>query len=384
MKRRAAAVVAVIAAAFGVHAVTQPPATHYPRRAFYGRLGTDGSPILRGGVVQPGAADSAARFDVVVLDAPPMLLRPEIAEALKKRNPRMTLLALVNTSLAWNNPRPPLGDSLTELNARRYRLARESGAILRSRSGREWTPNLDLSNHLFAVKLAEMDAEALGVPGVDGLFCDWSCPTITWTQTPRDSVDYRRAGWDSHRDWSRAYTEGHRLYAMTLRRLAGSKYLVGNGGPSGERDLWNGWMRENFPNQNGGTWQSNMEQTPWGDPGYLADDSLYVQPSLNFLSSVSLKASEPWRGVSTNLDDEDASRLRLGLASASLAGGVHVFVKAPLLRDWWPQWYPEYDQDFGTPERESWKNGSAWSRDFAKTYVLVSRDGLNAIMEAKR
>mgnify|MGYP000856752312 CR=1 FL=1 len=349
------------------------PATHYPRLAFYGRLATNGAPILRGGVIVPSAVDSAARFDVVVLDAPVLMLAPKIAAALKDSNPRMTLLALVNSGLAWNNPRPPMGDSLTELNACRYRLARESGAILRSRTGREWSPNLDLSNHVFAVKLAELDARALEDVNVDGLFCDWSTPTIAWTQTPRDSIDYRRAGWDSHRDWCRAYVEGHRLYAMTLRRLAGSKLLVGNGGPSGERDLWNGWMRENFPHQNGGDWYANMVQTPWGDHGYLADESLYVQPSLCFLSS-----------IETGDSLADLRTLRLGLASASLTNGVHVMVKAPLLRDWWPRWFPDYDADFGAPDGPAEPNGDTWSRRFAKGYVLVDTRTKTGTLEKAR
>lgn len=337
---------------------TSMQSIHYPRRAMYAKVVGSGAPFIRKGLLDEAVCDTAARFDVLVLDAPPILARPDIVEAIRKRNPSITLLAFLAVHSLWENPHPGLGDTLTDHAWLRWALARRMDGFLWNTRGRLFNVNLDLSDHRVALAMAELDAKAASP--ANGLFLDTFCTGILWAQSPGDSIDLRRAGWDTAKDFDRAWREGHRIYLERLRQLVGDKLLVCNCGPSGERDVANGWMRENFPLQNGGDWSANMVRTPWGDPGYLADDTLYQAPTLNFLSTIESPDSV------TN-----HRRLVFGLASATLAGGVHVLVPPKTLRAWNPRWFSEYDIDLGNPLGPARQEWATWVRYFEHGAVVV-------------
>lgn len=337
-------------------------AIHYPRRSLDLSIRGDGSPMIRAdGTLDLARCDSAARYDIVIADADPLVARPDIAAAIVKRNPQVILLAYL-AGAVWDNPHPGLGDTTTSLWRLRYRLVRDMGALLYNQRGDLWSyaDNVDRSNHRAMLALADLDARAAAVPGVAGLFLDTLCPTIwSWVQSPSDSIAYRSAGYVCGPDWDHAYQEGHRLYVERLRERVGAKLLVGNCGPSGPRDVLNGWTRENFPNQNGGSWATNMLAFN-GDPGYLQDCELYRQPSLMGMSA-------PYTGV----EWYDRQRFLFGFASATLGDGTFAMIGRDhrLAQFDWP---PEYDIDLGTPLSKAFRSGSStWRREFSRGYVEV-------------
>ena len=335
--------------------------THYPRRYLDLQITGTGYPVLdSAGALRPLVLDSIARYDVVVADAGPLRERPDIAAALAKRNPNLIVLAYL-AGQVWNNPHPGLGDSTTYLYAKRWSLVRDYGALLYDTTGRPWGSdgnydNVDRANHRAMLALADLDATCL-VPGVSGLFLDVFTPTILWQQYAGHQIDYRRAGYETLGDWDRAFHEGHRIYAERLRKLVGDALLVGNGGPSGERDVLNGWMREGFCYQNGGTWDTNM--LAFGsDPGYLRDGGLYRQPALMFLSS--------WAPANPK---QARKEFLFGLASASLGDGCYQQFAAGPRTTGFP-WPPEYSMDLGAPLTPAFRTGTwKWRREFERGYV---------------
>ena len=72
---------------------------------------------------------------------------------------------------------------------------------------------------------------------------------------------------------STAWSAATDTMASRLRaRAGGSAVLVGNCGRGNKYAWFNGWMRENFPYQQGGTWYSNMLGDV-GSRGYLRDEA---------------------------------------------------------------------------------------------------------------
>src|SRR5262249_35418005 len=131
--------------------------------------------------------------------------------------------------------------------------------------------------------------------------------------------------------------------------------LVGNCGPSSQHETYNGWMRENFPFQQGGTWYSNM----LGDVssrGYLADDRDYVQPPHNWILSATVLD-----GVN-EYDPINTRRVRYGLASSALGDGVAAFCPGKSInlapyQDWW---YDEYAVDLATGTSSESQTCTGW------------------------
>lgn len=184
----------------------------------------------------------------------------------------------------------------------------------------------------------------------DGCFLDETCVTgIRWTQSLGDSIDFRRAGYESYDAWESAYRAGWATFYVALRNKLNAKevmpnaetrpgqhelpmpslpigaahavtgaahptntrsIIVGNCGPVGDPAA-NGWMVENFPHQRGGTIAE-----------YLARDTTYTQPTLNWLSV--------WNGT--------PETMRYALGVACLGNGVAAFPWSPedAARGFWP------------------------------------------------
>ena len=343
----------------------EPPVArtiHYPRRYLPLQLNGAGEPCIKAGILDSAFCDTVSKYDIVIANAAVLKARPDLPAYLKHKNPGMILLAYLAGSV-WENPHPAIGDTNTDLAWARWRVVRDHNAFLWGTNGSyldAWA-NRDFADHRMALDLAAVDATAL-VPGVDGLFLDSFMVSVLWEQSAADSVDYVRAGFACLTDWDHAYREGHRIYVERLRGLVGGSLIVGNGGPSGERDVLNGWMREGFPDQNGGTWESNM--VAYGsDPGYLGDG--YVKPTLNLLVSTA-SAYPEW----------DRQRFLFGLASATLGEGAFALVGDASPGGPNPanviQWPPEYDMDLGVPYGPARKLGSGiWFRAFSHGAVFV-------------
>ena len=115
-------------------------------------------------------------------------------------------------------------------------------------------------------------------------------------------------------------------------------------------------MRENFPNQQGGSWYSNM----LGDVssrGYLQDDRDYLQPAHNWILSIA--AGTP----GSEYQSSSTARVRFGLASGALGEGVHAFGpgnRAVLEAPYHEWWYDEYAVDLSTGRSSESLQHTGW------------------------
>lgn len=356
----------------------------YPRTSVYGfcRGGhSDGWPLRNpDGSLNDAQLDLHARYSVVVLDAAPLLWYPEIAEALKKRNPAMTLLLFNTAHAVWNNPSAGAEDFAHQ----RWLALAHYGekAFVWAKDGRLFPGcNVNFAHWAVPWALSHHDARAIAETGVmpswdrtralaDGLFLDLCCPTLAWMQTPEQQFDFVRAGFPDFPSFERAWQNGRRAYVEGLRWHIGDKLLVGNCGPGSDPDVFNGWCREAFPAQNGGTWESNMVGTApgiWPGPGYLLDGERYLRPPLSFLNI-----------IATGNHAEDERRLRFVLASATLGEGCGVIVPPPdeaghpAIRGMVDIWIPEMDLNLGAPAGTAvLANDGRWTRSFEHGLVEV-------------
>jgi hypothetical protein len=352
----------------------------FPRLGQYSSAAGGGGPYLRAdGTVDMTVVRNSARFDVLVVHASPFTeYRHDVLDSLRHVNPRIQLLAYVNGMVRWYNPHPAIGDTLSQLWWLWYAAVRDAGGALYSTDGSE--QGIDYSNPAIAPTLASLLVARIVQTGLwDGLFLDGPCSDgpLVWT----GSVDWKRAGWTSEAQFDSAWKAGTRKFGALLRSGAPSGYpLVANCGAGRAREYWNGAMRENFPHQEGGNWWSNMVPNAFG-AGYLADDTLYLHPTMCWLTSWPQGVWQETRPYSP----ENLRRQRFGLASASLAGGLHSFtIGSQGYTDWW---FPEFAVTpkgnastnpywkgwLGRPRGECWKTAEGlWRRQFERGTVLVN------------
>jgi putative glycosyl hydrolase-like family 15 (GHL15) protein/carbohydrate binding protein with CBM4/9 domain len=324
-------------------------AAGYPRLGLYGGIMGIGYPYIAGGnrygPLDEATCDSVARFDQVIIDASPVSeYRPDVAAALRARNPDISLLAYVNAGGIWLAAEP---DSTVHYPTRFRRLVRDMNGFLYNRAGGHYSDyNVNLAKrdqfgrYVLAEALADLFHDAIVSTGAwDGMFFDVYCDDIGWTQTPAESIDYQRAGHPTLAAFNAAYQAGGEALATRLRNLAGPSFLlVGNCGQGTKYTTFNGWMRENFPLQNGGTWYENMFRTPGG---YFTDDANFLAPRHNYLFSAAVPSWDPYAA-------NNARKVRFGLGSASLGEGYGAFGNADRnvstcnYSGWW---YDEYAVD---------------------------------------
>jgi Hypothetical glycosyl hydrolase family 15 len=373
-----------------------PPATiaqapiAYPRLAMYSAFLPTGEPYLRdSSTIDTAVVREQAKWDVVVIDAgPPCDLWPGVVTLLRRFNPSIKILGLVAghySGIWWNptrgNPNSRWPDTLRSFQWKYWQAVRNTNGVLYDTLGKVCTfylANVNLANRATTLALADTITNYVIRSGLyDGLFLDLDCPSVA----AGSPVDFRRAGFPSLAAFDSSWRVNHRLIAQRLAAGAPRGFmLIGNCGPSGETDVYNGWMHENWPYQNGGSWDSNMIGTT-SAPGYLPGDSLYAQPSMCWISEMPTGAAKP--------NAEDARRVRWGLGSATLAGGVFTFpwTTRDHMRGYSPTWWDEYAVDangnataevsgkgwLGTPQGavQQLPNG-IWRRDFTRGIVLVN------------
>ena len=345
-----------------------PKAVHanaYPRLGFYGGLKRIGYPLAdSNGVIQPGVFDLVARFHQVVLDLDPCTpYRPDFLSQLRLRRPDIQLLAYVTGHYIWFSND---ADSLNHYPTRYYNMIRNMNGFLYNKKGAQY----GLTNSAFAnVNLAKRDAkgravvadsvaalfatECFKVGHWDGVFVDTFCEGISWSQTPAESIDFARAGYSSQATFDVAWKAGTDSLAARLRLLAGgAAVLVGNCEPSTKYTWFNGWMRENFPNQGGGNWVANMYDNPGG---YLVEELRFVPPRNNYISTSTNVALNPY-------DPENVRRVRLGLASAALGDGFSCLVPGARTPNYpyYNWWYDEFAVDLSTGNSSQKKSDTGW------------------------
>jgi hypothetical protein len=351
------------AAALFVLAVAARPASAaapmYPRLALYGNMRGNGYPLWDStGTLQTSALDAIARYDEVVIEAAPITpYRPDAIAALRARNPNISMLAYVAPTVFYFGV---LDDSLVDIPTRMLRTTRNMNGFLYNKAGNYFLQNnINLAKkdgfgrYVMAESLAVLWGTAVIGSGLwDGIFIDVYCDGIGWEETAGDSIDYVRAGYPTHAAFDAAWRAGTDTLASRLRQLSGaSPVLVGNCA-TGTKYVWfNGWMRENFPYQQGGSWYSNMF---WNPGGYFGDETNFRAPQHNYIFSA---------GSSPPYTSDNARRVRLGLATASLGTGFHVF--GPPTRLIWPDayhlwWYDEYAVDLTTGNSATDRAHTGW------------------------
>jgi len=362
---RAALLALLLALAAPAHAVPRG----YPRMGLYGSILTGGFPYTHpDGSLDTLEIGRVARFSSVVLDCYPISpYRPDIAQAIHARNPNLTLLGylLIDDIWAANS-----NDSTRHIPTIIRHTVRDLNGFLYDKTTGQEYPG-------FAINLAKKDASGRFVvadamadicrdriiaTGVwDGIFTDIFCHEIAWVQNGSTHViDYQRAGYATLADLNVAWSAAADTFATRMRGSGGPNFLlVGNCGGSSEHTTFNGWMRENFPYQQGGTWASNM----LGDisaRGYLKDNQDYRQPSQNWISSLSSGiVGQEYLPFST-------TAVRYGLASAALSEGFHCFtpgeksVNLAPYQDWW---YDEYAVDLATGSSSPSQQNTGWLGD---------------------
>ncbi len=356
--------VLVACASVGLPAVPAS-AQPFPRLGLYGSVVGSGFPFVKADLtLDTLEIGRVARFHEVVLDVFPISpYRPEIVQALRARNPDLRVLAYVLAEDIW-----PIGDadSLRHIPTLIRRTVRDlDGFLYDQLTGAEYaTIAINIAKrgptgrYVVAEALADLFRDHIIATGLwDGIFTDIFCHTVSWTQNGTGRIiDYQRAGYGSLAALDAGWAAATDLLAARLRQDGGPAYeLVGNCGPSSEHAWYNGWLRENFPFQQGGTWYSNM----LGDGssrGYLADDRDYVQPPKNWILSGS--TSSP----GSEYQSYNTSRVRFGLGSAALGEGLHTFgpgrsvLEAPY-HQWW---YDEYAVDLATGQSSPSQQHTGW------------------------
>lgn len=341
---------AALAAGLLLLATARAESQPFPRLGLYGSVSGDGTPyILAGGALNESALDQAARYDQVILDVNPITpYRPDVLAALRARNPNIRALAYVLGHDIWNAAD---SDSLNHYPTRYRRIVRDLDGFLYNQLNGDHYPgaNVNLARrdgagrYVVAEALADLFADVLATGHWDGMFIDVYCPTISWGQDATRQIDFVRAGYPSLSAFDAAWTAGTDTLANRLRRLApGGMILVGNCAQSSHQVSLNGWMRENFPFQNGGTWYDNMLNE---QHGYFADDRNFVQPTSNWIFSALVG------GDGAQYSALNARKVRFGLGSAALGEGFGVFgpsdrnVQTAPYHQWW---YDEYAVDLGS------------------------------------
>ena len=355
---------AAVAAALCFGTPRAPQAAEgFPRLGLYGSIMGDGYPYLKpDGSIDTTVIAQVARYDEVILDVNPITpYRPDILAAMRARNPDIRLLAYVLGHDIWNAADP---DSQNHYPTRYRHLVRDlNGFLYNSVNGQQYpgvSVNLakrDLNGRFVVAEgLADLIFEySMQREQWDGVFFDVFCHSITWSQGPAQQVDFARAGYASISAFDAAWQAGTDTLANRLRRLVGpAPILVGNCAGSAHTATFNGWMRENFPFQQGGTWYENMLADPYG---YFADEQHFVAPAHNYIfSAISGGAGQEYNATNTR-------KVRFGLASAALGNGYGVFGPSDRVATTAPYhawWYDEYSVDLATGRSSTQLAHTGW------------------------
>jgi hypothetical protein len=375
----------------------------YPKLAMYSSMHGDGRPYVKSdGAVDTAAVLMQSKWDTVTLDVQGAITHPQVIALLRQFNPAIKVLGFV----LGHDYFVSVYDAAARADTIRanypwhyWQAVRNTNGVLRDTLGHPYAvdlANVNLANRdsagNFVTALAIADTtttDAIRSGLFDGLFVDVNC-----TDVAGPGLDYRRAGHASLTAFKAGWKAGHRALAERLRAMSPPGFLlVGNCGPSAEYDVWNGWMRENFPLQDGGSWESNMVRYVWGGGAYLSDDTTYVKPTMCWLSTM---AHVSYRdAIPRATDPINGRKARFVLGSATLAGGVAtiVWTAGDPLRGYTPMWYDEYAVD--TSGRASaaaeWKgwlgqpqgparpiDAGLWRRDFDHGIVIVNPNPLPA------
>jgi hypothetical protein len=345
----------------------------YPRLSMYGGAYGGNYPLTIGspdGPLNLVAIDAESRYHELIIE--PMHItpyRPDIIAALRQRNPSIKLYAYLVGAFVGPMTVP---DSTVFYTTRYRAVVRDNGGFLYDQAGNEFFCNVNYAKrvngrYVIAEAVADFFYDAVARTGDwDGIFLDSFCNSILWMETPTRKIDYLRAGYTTLAAFDAAWLAGTDTLTNRLRRLTGSNFtLIGNCGRGTKYLSCNGWMRENFPFQNGGTWYDNMYNDPGG---YLVDEERFLKPTHNYLFTAASPPTDPYS--STNL-----RKLRFGLGSAALGSGLGVFGPSNINQRQYPYfdwWYDEYAVDLTTGHSSTQIAYTGWlGQPLAAYYQMI-------------
>ncbi len=335
----------------------------YPRLAFYGSIRGNGFPFYNApldSALNDTVLTRVARFNEIILDVNPIWpFRPDILQRIKQKNPRAKFLAYVVGQDIWMAADR---DSLRHYPTRYRRIVTNNNAWLLSKRTRDkyFGGNVNLAkrntagNLFIADSLALLWKDVTITPGLwDGIFYDILCDEMSWLQADGDSVDYVAAGYPTFAQFNQSWQEATNMIGAKMRQWGGPNFImVGNCALGTKYDTFNGWMREGFPYQAGGDWYSNMF---WQPGGYITDETKFREPRHNYIFSFQVGSEE--------YSDNNCRIMRLGLGSATLAGGYGVFGgqdRDAYHADYHNWWYDEYAVDLATGRASELGENTGW------------------------
>lgn len=306
---------------------------------------------MYGSGLTPDQIKKQAKFSTVILDAQYLLQNPSNIDDLRRANPSLKLGAYVQAAFCASAKG---GYPLEIKNA----VIATDGWVPDSARQQGWVnAEIDYTKPETVAAVCDVIVRNVIQSGkFDLLMLDsWAYLTFSPDQS-----------------WNAAWRAGFDEFARRMRG-ASNMPVIGNGGPGpGTHVNVNGWMRENFPLQNGRqgdsmalNWISNMQQNPWGQLGVMRE--AYRLPEESCLM---------WSAQ----QDEAATHQRMVFTLASALLTDHC--KASSWRAEWIKdepyrykWWPEYDVPLGDAETPAIQYGGVWRRDYERCLVLCNPTG---------
>jgi hypothetical protein len=320
-------------------------------------------------LVDPSDYDTLAKFDVVTLPAELQIEEPQVFSELRKRNPKIILLAYFPTKsyiTGW-------GDAL--------HLAEKSGIdqswFLRDASGNilsVWpgTQALSITSGWNSYAPQFVHDHILSTGLWDGVFYDEVSDTISWLNN--GDIDLNHDGIaDNAAVADASWKSGTTTLLAKARSLDPDKIFVINGTSTPEFQQYiNGRMFESFPSpwEANGDWYELMRR-------YLANEPLDAKPETMIINSNTGNAG----------NEGDYSQMRFGLTSALMGNAFYSFDYGD--EDHGQTWrYDEYNVALGPPvgspqlatnpsiqadAASGYKfSAGVWQRNFANGVVFVN------------
>ena len=243
--------VAALLAALPAAGLAPSPAAAqpFPRLGLYGSIVGGGYPYVHPDfTIDTLEIARAARYDVVVLDVYPISpYRPDIVQAMKARNPSLSVLAYVLAEDIWLTGD---ADSTHHIPTIIRHTVRDLNGFLYDKvTGGEYaTIGINIAKRDASGRFVVAEAMAdifrdhiIATRLWDGIFTDIFCHTVSWTQNGTGRViDYQRAGYASLAALDVAWAAACDTLAARLRRGGGPGFgLVGNWAGSSQHESFN-------------------------------------------------------------------------------------------------------------------------------------------------
>ena len=314
-----------------------------------------------------------AKWDLLILDMETQVNSQKQLLKIKKLNPRIILLAYINSielidnvgiyrnAVMRNQLASGLSDSWWLRDQNGNKISNWSGSSMLNLTNKGKT---DAQGRHFNDYLPEFVIKEIKSTGLwDGVFYDNTWGDVAWVNGGNIDADDNQQK-DSITELNTAWAEGFNKVLETTRKLAGHDFIiVGNGRVyEGYQKLLNGMMLEDFPSswENGGTWAGSIKT-------YLNIPKLNLTPNI-------------WVVNSFNKSQTDYRYFRYGLTSTLLGDGFYSFDydTTDHSQIWW---YDEYDVNLGSAISNAYnllKNNSTtieaglWRRDFKYGSAIVN------------